>query len=74
MKLWQVMERAGQLNGAERIRLIRSCGSHEAATIPRAEGNGYSHPLCSKCWTIFSPSGRVLNPPRADQNLFDLSD
>ncbi len=63
MKLWEVMSRAGQLHGAERMGLMRDCGQHVVATLPRTEGAGYSPAYCPKCWTVFSPSGLVLNPP-----------
>lgn len=66
MKLWQVMGRAGRLDNAERKRLMEACGLHAVATLPRTEDGGYSPSYCPKCWTIFSPSGVVLNPPRKD--------
>lgn len=73
MKLWEVMGRAGQIDHAERKRLMAACGPHGMATLPRTEDGGYSPSYCPKCWTVFSPSGLVLNPPRGRSSSPDDS-
>ena len=71
MKLREVLERAGELDAAERLRLWEACGEHDLKALPTTETGGGTPPrYCSKCWTAFSYSGAVMNPlkfPETDE-------
>ena len=64
MTLEAVLNRAGQMNRAERWTLWTACGPHHLDSLPRTETGGAKRPrYCPRCWTVFSADGVLWNPP-----------
>ena len=64
MTLEEVLNRAGQMNRAERWKLWTACGTHQPDSLPRTEAGGAKRPrYCPSCWTAFSADGVLWNPP-----------
>jgi hypothetical protein len=64
MTLEAVLNRAGQMNRAERWKLWTACGQHQLDSLPRTETGGAKRPrYCPRCWTAFSADGVLWNPP-----------
>ncbi len=64
MTLEEVLNRAGQMNRAERWTLWTACGTHQLDSLPRTETGGAKRPrYCPRCWTAFSADGVLWNPP-----------
>ena len=83
MTLEAVLNRAGQMNRAERWTVWTACGQHQLDSLPRTETGGAKRPrYCPRCWTAFSADGVLWNPPclpdelglRAVGHLFDRKD
>ena len=64
MTLEDVLNRAGQMNRAERWTRWTACGQHQLDSLPRTETGGAKRPrYCPRCWTAFSADGVLWNPP-----------
>jgi hypothetical protein len=64
MTLEAVLNRAGQMNRAERWKLWTACGTHQPDSLLRTEAGGAKRPrYCPRCWTAFSADGVLWNPP-----------
>jgi hypothetical protein len=62
--LEDVLNRAGQMNRAERWTRWTACGTHQPDSLPRTEAGGARRPrYCPRCWTAFSADGVLWNPP-----------
>jgi hypothetical protein len=67
MTLHEVLERAAEMDPAERRTLSELCGTHGMAALPRTTtgGNPGPPPNCPICYTVFSPASfRPWNPAR----------
>jgi len=65
MTLEDVLNRAGQMNRAERWILWTACGTHHPDSLPRTEEGGAKTKrprYCPRCWTAFSADGVLWNP------------
>jgi len=63
--LHEVLERAAEMNLADRRKLVRLCGDHDMGTLPRTTTGGHPGPpiYCPICFTVFSPASfRPWNP------------
>jgi hypothetical protein len=66
MTLEDVLNRARQMNPAERWTLWIACGTHHPDSLPRTEAGGAKTKrprYCPSCWTAFSADGVLWNPP-----------
>ena len=64
MTLEDVLNRAGQMNRADRWTLWTACGMHEPDSLPRTEAGGAKRPrYCPRCWTAFGADGVLWNAP-----------
>src|SRR6266853_5334858 len=64
MTLEAVLNRAGQMNRAERWTLWSACGTHQRDALPRTETGGAQRPrYCRRCWTAFRGDGVLWNTP-----------
>ena len=67
MTLEQVLEKAAQMDPGERWKSWLACGldRHSFDSLPRTETGGSPPPYyCPRCWTAFTYTGAVLNPPK----------
>ena len=70
MALEDVLNRAGQMNRADRWKLWTVCGTHQPDSLPRTEAGEPSGPrYCPRCWTAFVADGVLWNPPCLPDDL-----
>ena len=66
MTLEQVLVKAAAMDQGERWNAWLRCGGdrHQIASLPRTETGGAPPPYyCPECWTTFTYTGTIVNPP-----------